>query len=124
MEAWKEELYHYGIKGMKWRKRKSSYERLQESGRNLELNTRRASATAQNMQQILDDHNSGKRKISKEDANRISRNGLKQGINTLRSAGRHVRATRRYRRAQKFKRSYESGRAKGQAFVNKYFKKR
>lgn len=42
MEPWRDELYHFGIKGMKWRKHKmSSYE---SAGRNLEANARRAAA--------------------------------------------------------------------------------
>lgn len=34
MEAWKEELYHWGVKGMKWKKHKMSP--LESAGRNAE----------------------------------------------------------------------------------------
>ena len=43
MEPWKEELYHYGIKGMKWRKRKKMSD-LESAGRNFEINARREDA--------------------------------------------------------------------------------
>lgn len=48
MEAWKEELYHYGIKGMRWRRRKGmSYDELQ--ARAAEANYRRTQPMVQNV---------------------------------------------------------------------------
>jgi hypothetical protein len=36
MEAWKEELYHWGIKGMKWKKRKKGMSDAERSARLME----------------------------------------------------------------------------------------
>ena len=43
MAALKYELYHYGIKGMKWKKRKKKTSELERAGRNLEYASRAGS---------------------------------------------------------------------------------
>ena len=48
MEAWKDELYHYGVKGMKWRKRKMS--KTESDARNYETNARRTIDAAHDVQ--------------------------------------------------------------------------
>ena len=35
MEKWREELYHYGIRGMKWKKRREHRQKVKEYERNL-----------------------------------------------------------------------------------------
>ena len=47
MEAWREELYHFGIKGMKWKKRKRNMSNLEAQARLAEGATRQANEAAQ-----------------------------------------------------------------------------
>ena len=46
MEAWRDELYHYGVKGMKWRKRKNQMSEAEKQAR-IDEGARRAHDEAQ-----------------------------------------------------------------------------
>jgi len=49
MIPWKEELYHYGVKNMRWGKRK----KLESAARNFEINARREDAIADSIWEEL-----------------------------------------------------------------------
>lgn len=150
MEAWKEELYHFGIKGMKWKKRKSSpisrgnvtydalkkaaeYDRdpnaAEKAGRNFETAARRYDAVAR--QTYAKYNGKGPDSWSSEDVHNVN---AEYGRGA-RAAAYLVRANKKYKpmsheqvvnkvKAYNRKQKIRTAKYNVKKFVNKLFKKK
>jgi hypothetical protein len=94
MEAWKEELYHWGIKGMKWKKRKKSA--VETAAQNYENAYKRYSQTGSIQDFKAADRNKSSRAINNYKAKRkiamVARGGVHHLIGATRAAARQDEA--------------------------------
>ena len=145
MESWKEELYHYGIKGMKWRQRIK-----ENAARNYEISARQALAardqalnTAHNIN-TSDDVHKAVRQVRY--ANKLAKNTNKRGVRGVRRAYAKAAfdeayeasynrtkanlerrsaaaAARRKERRNKISSAANNTKSKAQSYISRLFKK-
>lgn len=130
MEAWREELYHYGIKGMKWKKRKKKSS-LESAGRNYEMNARSTSALKSESDWWAKEANKAQKRFKADPSihNRIERDSTKQKSNHAYSAyfksnKNTENSKRRLDKQIAKKKRVTAAKNKARSFINRLFKKK
>lgn len=130
MEAWREELYHYGIKGMKWKKRKKKSS-LESAGRNYEMNARSTSALKSESDWWAKEANKAQNRFKADPSihNRIERDSTKQKSNHaysayFKSSKNTENSKRRLDKQIAKKKRATAAKNKARSFINRLFKRK